>query len=146
MVKVEKVDDEHRFAPTVEDDADYTDVSDTEELAAEDDYDDFDPESESLMDRVVALKDVVPPAYRSKLTSVFSTASKGITGTLFYGGKALWIATTSSLLLGVPLALSIVSEQQLIEMEKEMKLSQSTNEVLAPGAEGGFQQPPAPAA
>ncbi|CAN6674939.1 mitochondrial import receptor subunit Tom22p [Trichomonascus vanleenenianus] len=124
-----------------ENDADYTD---TESELSEEEYDeDEDLEAESIADRIIALRDVIPPQYRSKISStaasLYDTAQTGIS----WSGKALWVTMTSALLLGVPLALSIVSEQQLTEMEKEMKLTQSTNEVLAPGAEGGFQAPPA---
>lgn len=56
-----------------------------------------------------------------------------------FGGKALWVVSTSALLLGVPWALAYAEEQQMIEMEREMKMQQQANEVLtAPGA--GAQQ------
>lgn len=45
------------------------------------------------------------------------------------GGKTLWVVSTSALLLGVPWALAWSEEQQMMEMEKEMKMQQSANEV-----------------
>lgn len=121
-----------------ENDADFTD---TDSEVSEDEFDD-DIENETLVDRLVALKDVIPPQYRSKFVSTSQSIYDSVSTGLLFGGRALWVITTSSLLLGVPLSLSIISEQQLSEMEKEMKMNQSTNELLAPGAEGGFQSPP----
>lgn len=125
----------------IENDEDY---SDTQSEVSDDDYedDDYDLENETLLERLAAFKDIVPPQYRSQIAQVTSSAYSTISSSISFGGKALWILTTSSLLLGVPLSLSILSEQQLVEMEKEMKLTQSSNEVFAPGAEQGFQQPP----
>jgi len=45
------------------------------------------------------------------------------------GGKTLWVVSTSALLLGVPWALAYAEEQQMVEMEREMKMQQSANEV-----------------
>ncbi|KAH0013523.1 hypothetical protein KCU78_g9162, partial [Aureobasidium melanogenum] len=47
-----------------------------------------------------------------------------------YGGKTLWVVSTSVLLLGVPWALAFAEEQQMAEMEREMKMQQSANELL----------------
>lgn len=117
-------------AVPAENDAEFTDTdseSSEEELDYEDDDDDI--ANETIADRIIALKDAVPPKYRYQLASAASTVSGLVTGGIAFGGKALWIITTSSLLLAVPLSLSIISEQQLVEMEREMKLTQSTNEV-----------------
>ncbi len=45
------------------------------------------------------------------------------------GGKSLWVVSTSALLLGVPWALAWMEEASVMEMEKEMKMQQSANEV-----------------
>ena len=146
MVKVTQISDEEQaFKDDVKPQENDNDFTDTESEVSDDELDDdMDFESETIVDRIIALKDIIPPQYRSQIigsaSSVYNTLSTG----LGFGGKALWVIATSSLLLGVPLSLSIVSEQQLMEMEKEMKVTQSTNEVLAPGAESGFQAPPAP--
>jgi import receptor subunit TOM22 len=143
-VTVDQNEFEAAAAGVDEKDADYTDTEDDGEDFEDDD--DFDVANETMSDRLVALKDVIPPQYRSQLVAGFNGARSLLSSTFSVGGKALWVITTSSLLLGVPLSLSIISEQQLIEMEKEMKLSQSANDVLAPGAEGGFQSPAQPGA
>lgn len=84
---------------------------------------------ESLAERLAALKDMVPPQQRKFLSNTFSTASSWITSSLRFSGKTLWVVSTSALLLGVPWALAFAEEQQLAEMEREMKMQQSANEV-----------------
>jgi import receptor subunit TOM22 len=84
---------------------------------------------ETFADRLVALKDIVPPTYRKHLSNTLSTTSSWVQTTLNYGGKTLWVVSTSVLLLGVPWALAFAEEQQMAEMEREMKMQQSANEV-----------------
>lgn len=141
MVKVTPVNEnekqyaDERAAAAAADDEDY---SDTESELSDAESDDEDVEDETFTDRLVALRDIVPPQYRSKLASSASSTYNWITSGFTYGAKAAWVVTTSGLLLAVPLALSIVSEQQLMEMEKDVKMAQSANDVMAPGAESGF--------
>lgn len=118
----------------------YSDVGSDDEDVEEDEDDDFDID-ETIYERVVALKDIVPPQHRvfaaKAASSIYDWASAGF----LFGGKAIYIATSSALLLGVPLALSIMSEQQLNEMEAEMKLSQGSNDIVAPGAASALAPP-----
>jgi import receptor subunit TOM22 len=79
---------------------------------------------ESLYERLTALRDIVPPSTRHSIAStVSSTAS-------FFkkGGKILgnivWIVTTSALLVGLPLALSLEDEAKIVAQEKEMLAQQ----------------------
>ncbi|ODV97406.1 hypothetical protein PACTADRAFT_49124, partial [Pachysolen tannophilus NRRL Y-2460] len=111
----------------------------------EDDYDEDDLANETIYDRVVALKEIIPPQHRLRFTSASSSVISATGLLLSKTGSLLWALTSSALLLGVPLSLSILSEQQLIEMEKEMKLQQSSQEVLAPGSDTAFQKPEQPA-
>lgn len=124
MVKVELVNDD---APVPDQNQGFDVSSDDEDL------DDFDV-NESLTERIVALKDVVPPNYRAVVASAFSDACAFAQSTVKFGGKSLWVLTSSAMLLGVPLSLCTLAEQQLVEMEKGMQLG-DTNDVLAPGAE-----------
>lgn len=123
------------------------DDDEEEDDSSDDDEDEYDDEedilNETIGDRIIALKAIVPPKYRYQAQEVGSSVASVVKSVFSFSSSALWVITTSSLLLGVPLTLSVISEQQLMEMEKEMKLTQSTNEVLAPGAESGFQQAPA---
>lgn len=100
---------------------------------ADDDLDD-----ESLYDRISALKDIVPAHTRRQLSSTANSAYSYLATGATWGGKALWIVSTSALLLGVPWALAYAEEQQMIEMEREMKMQQQAGAMLGgQGAEGG---------
>ncbi|EEQ47052.1 hypothetical protein CAWG_05607 [Candida albicans WO-1] len=104
----------------------------------ESDLDDFDFENETLLERIVALKDIVPPEQRESIYNLSSTIGDLFKSSVQNGGKFLWTLTSSSLLLGVPLALAILSETQLQEMERGMSLEKSAQDVLAPGSEAAF--------
>lgn len=81
------------------------------------DEDDFDI-NESLSDRLLALKDAIPPQYRNQIVKSIQTANKNVRSVCSWGGKGLWALTSTSLLLGIPLSLCILSEQQISEMAK----------------------------
>ncbi|KAL2357515.1 mitochondrial outer membrane translocase complex, subunit Tom22 [Cryomyces antarcticus] len=131
MVKLEEVPDEEldrpQAGPELEDDWD----TDTDSDISEDSSDEI--PDESLTDRIAALRDVIPPQQRRFLSSTFSSASSWFKTGLGWGGKTLWVVSTSALLLGVPWALAFAEEQQMVEMEREMKMQQSANELLTPG-------------
>ena len=95
---------------------------------------------ESLADRLAALKDIIPPVQRARLSSTASAAFSYLRSGLLFGGKTLWVVSTSALLIGVPWALAFAEEQQMVEMEKEMKMQQSANDVLTPGATSALSQ------
>jgi import receptor subunit TOM22 len=59
------------------------------------------------------------------------TTAGWIKSGLLFGGKTLWVVSTSALLLGVPWALAFAEEQQMVEMEKEMKMRDMGGEVCA---------------
>ncbi|KAH3901378.1 Tom22p SCDLUD_002870 [Saccharomycodes ludwigii] len=106
------------------------------------DYDDFD-ENETLFERIVALKDIVPPKQRNAVCNAFSTTVNIAKSIFSKGGSLTWTIATSALLLGVPLSLTILAEQQLIEMEKTFDLQSNANDLLGSAP----QQPvPSPAA
>ncbi|KAF1983168.1 mitochondrial import translocase, subunit Tom22 [Aulographum hederae CBS 113979] len=138
MVKLEEVADEEftRDQPGPVDDAegdwDTDSESDTSSLAS-------DNLDETLLDRLTALKDIVPASTRRSLSSVgANTYAYGATGASWLG-KALWVVSTSALLMGVPWALAYAEEQQMVEMEREMKAQQQASEML--GGTGASQQP-----
>lgn len=76
---------------------------------------------------------MVSPRNRRLLSSTFSAASAWVRAGAVFGGKALWVVSTSALLLGVPWALAYAEEQQMVEMEREMKQQQIANEVSGAG-------------
>ncbi|KAI9798265.1 MAG: hypothetical protein M1825_005398 [Sarcosagium campestre] len=137
MVKLQEVEDEHFANPQpgpVEDedsDGDYTDTdSSLSTTSGPSSY----PPDETLLDRLVALRDIIPPKQRVQISSGFSTAKSWLTSGLTFGGKTIWVVSTGALLIGVPFALAFTEEAQMQEMEREMKAQQSANEVLTPGA------------
>lgn len=75
---------------------------------------------ESFFDRVVALKDIVSPTTRHNIsTRVAQTASVVKRGGKLIG-NIIWVLTTSTLLIGLPLALIIEDESKAEAQEKEM--------------------------
>jgi len=143
MVKLEELEDEHfvhRPATTkddallADDDEDYTDtdseISDSSDLdsGAVGVVDD-----ETLVDRLVALKDIIPPKTRAKIVSVSSAVVSATGSTITFGGKGLWVLATSVLLLGIPYALALGEEQAAMEEERQRGMMQE-------GAQGMIQQ------
>lgn len=123
MVKLEEVSAEQYEQVEVlsEEEEDYSDFSDDE--------DDFDDEDESILDRITALKDIVPLKHRTRISNSVSTlTSWGKTGATFVG-KSAWVITTSMFLLVLPLALEIEKEQALVAYEKEAMQQQGTQQV-----------------
>jgi len=104
------------------------------ETDSDDDFDDdFDPD-ETFSERIHALKDIFPPQLRSSVVTGANALQSGCKGLVHKCGMSLWYLTTTALLLGAPLALSILHETQLSELEKEMNMQQSSSDILAPGA------------
>lgn len=93
-----------------------------------DDEDDI-ADDETLADRLLALRDIIPPTTRSYIAGKVDTTTGWIKSGLLFSGKTLWVVSTSALLLGVPWALAFAEEQQMVEMEKEMKMRESGQDV-----------------
>ncbi|PNS19195.1 hypothetical protein CAC42_2372 [Sphaceloma murrayae] len=135
MVKLEEVLDEafREDQPGPRDDEDWdTDSDESVVSSASSDID----EDESLFDRIVALKDIVPPTTRKSLASTFESASSFVKSGISIGGKTLWVVSTSVLLVGVPWALALAEEQQMEMMEREMKAQERAGEMLTQPAGG----------
>lgn len=93
---------------------------------------------ESIAERINALKDIVPPQTRAKLSNIasktYSTTSKAV----LFGGKGLWVGVTSLLLLGLPYFLAFAEEQMVLEDERQRQLmSEGASGLLNAGQEGG---------
>jgi mitochondrial import receptor subunit TOM22 len=75
---------------------------------------------ESFFDRVVALKDMVPPTTRHHIFTTFAhTASYVKRGSKIIG-NIVWVVTTSALLVALPLSLILEDENKVMAQEKEM--------------------------
>ncbi|KZT09352.1 uncharacterized protein LAESUDRAFT_696104 [Laetiporus sulphureus 93-53] len=86
---------------------------------------------ESLYERIVALVDIVPPSTRHKINSRVSKAAGFVKGTGKLVGNLVWIVTTSALLIGLPLALSLEDEAKIVQQEKEMLAQQQGAQHMA---------------
>ena len=80
---------------------------------------DYDPSKETLAERIAALKDMVSPTTRQHIASAAEATTGWVKWSLFKAGNVAWIATTSALLVGLPLLLSIEGEAALVQQEKE---------------------------
>lgn len=170
MVKLQEVEDEHftedQPAPSAkaalpkdvlladEDDDDMaysdtdssiTDGSGAVALASGNDADDGDDEGravedETLLDRFYALRDMIPPRRRAALSSSVVTGRDWVRAGLRVGGKTLWVVSTSVMMVGMTYALAFADEAQAVEAEKEMRMQQAANEILAPGATSVINQ------
>ncbi|XMA15364.1 hypothetical protein WAI453_008155 [Rhynchosporium graminicola] len=130
MVELVEVEDESfetkQTGPSDEDDY-YTDTD--SEISSDDEENVAD--EETFADRLLALRDIVPPTTRSYIAAKVETATSWVKSGLSFSGKGLWVISTSALLLGVPFALAYAEEQQFIEMEKEMKMREAGEGLLS---------------
>lgn len=140
MVQLTEVVDEHFQEGQVgpEDDDDFTDTD--SEISTDEDYD---PSNETLADRLYALRDIVSPQTRSNISGAVESTSNAVRSVLSFSGKTLWVLSSSALLLGVPWALAWAEEQQVMEMEKEMRMREMGSELLTAGAPGSSGSPTA---
>ncbi|KAI0976118.1 mitochondrial outer membrane translocase complex, subunit Tom22 [Xylaria arbuscula] len=132
MVQLQEIVDEHFQEGQVgpeEDDADFTDTD--SEISEESEYD---PTDETFAERLYALRDIVPPHTRGYISNTISTAGNAVKSVLSFSGKSLWVISSSALLLGIPWALAWAEEQQVLEMEKEMKMREMGGDLLTAGA------------
>ncbi|KAL0640009.1 mitochondrial import receptor subunit Tom22 [Maublancomyces gigas] len=138
MVKIHEVEDEHftdvKPGANFTDDADDDDYTDTDSEISDEEEADEDLE-ESLFDRIVALKDMIPLKQRTYFSNGISRSYRWISRGLSFSGQSLWIVTTSVMVLGVPYAVALQGDQQMAEMEKEYNMQQFTTESLTPGAQ-----------
>lgn len=85
---------------------------------------------ETLYERLAALKDIIPASTRRSIHAKYETVSAWTKSGLLFGGKTLWVVSTSALLLGVPWALAYSEEQMIVEQERaEMMQQRAQNEV-----------------
>ncbi|MCJ1476716.1 mitochondrial import receptor protein [Lambiella insularis] len=129
MVQLEEVEDEEldRVQVGEKDFNDDDEFTDTDSEISDDDIPAL--PSETLTDRVLALRDMVPPSARRRLANTYDTVKSWSWSGLMLSGKTMWVVSTSALLLGVPFALALVEEQQMAEMEKEQRMREMGNEV-----------------
>ena len=82
------------------------------------------PVDESILDRISALKDIVPPSTRHSIASKVSKTASFFKRTTKIAGNVIWVVTTSALLIGLPLALILEDEAKVVAQENEMLAQQ----------------------
>jgi mitochondrial import receptor subunit TOM22 len=86
--------------------------------------------NETLVDRLYALRDMVPPNTRNWLyhssTTTVSTVRKGV----WWAGRAFWATTATVLLVTVPFMILQMDDMQQTAMEQEMRMREMGAEVL----------------
>ncbi|KAK0753439.1 mitochondrial outer membrane translocase complex, subunit Tom22 [Schizothecium vesticola] len=139
MVQLTEVEDEHfQHAKSMafEDDEDFSDTD--SEISTDSNYD---PLSESLADRLSALRDIVPPTTRAWVGDKVDACTSAVKATLLFAGRAAWAVSVSALLVGVPFALAYGEDQNLMAMEQEERMRQMGSELLtANSGEGGTKE------
>ena len=112
-----------------------TDPSPDSEISESSDIATLAPE-ETLLDRISALKDIVPPKTRARISAATSSVVNATSTGITYGGKGIWVIATSVLLLGIPYALALGEEQQLMEEERQRGLMQEGAAGMMEGGQG----------
>ncbi|KAJ2492432.1 mitochondrial import receptor subunit Tom22 [Coemansia sp. RSA 2050] len=136
MVKLVEIEDDAVF----DDDSQYTtDEDENESIASlsdkeeesDSDFEEDDDFEETFLERVQALKDIIPIEKRRAISSAFSNISYWGTFGIHLAGKLGWVFTTSALLVVFPLALETDRDKMMQQWESEQ----------AGGIPGGQQQP-----
>jgi import receptor subunit TOM22 len=93
---------------------------------------DLEPE-ESVLDRLAALVDIVPPTTRHAISQRVSKTASWIK----WGGKRaggfVWVVTTSALLVALPLALVLEDEAKIVAQEREFLEQQQGQQQVSLG-------------
>lgn len=77
--------------------------------------------SESFLDRIIALKGIVPYSFRRRATRIFASTRTFVAQSTAYLGNAAWIFTTSMILIGLPVLYAYDRERSMIEYEREQQ-------------------------
>ena len=96
----------------------------------------FDPSSESIVERISALRQIVPASTRYWVSKRAQTAWEAGRTVAVYGGRLVWMASATAMLFGVPYGLCYLEEQQLKAMEQEQMQKMAGDEMLTGGGEG----------
>jgi mitochondrial import receptor subunit TOM22 len=131
MVEFEEIKDEHYETNDVfEDDEGDSEGEYSDASSEADQEDDTSIQNETIIERIAALKDIIPAYQRDIVARAISkTYSYGYMAT-FIGGKALYIIITSILMVGVPFALSVEEDRMILEQERQMQVNQGMSEVF----------------
>ncbi|TIA71788.1 hypothetical protein E3P92_02385 [Wallemia ichthyophaga] len=122
----------------------YTDEEISEDSDVEQEVDaeeEFDPSQETYFERFSALKDIIPLETRNSILSKVTTTFNFTRSSSKVLGNLVWVVTTSSLLVGLPLALAIEDESRISMEEKSLMAQQSgAQQMLSPEGDNKQQQ------
>ena len=96
-----------------ENDDDYEELDDH----VVDELEDLDIEDESILERLAALVDIVPPVARAHLSNAVSSGINNTFGALRTIGSGVWVLVTGAFLVAVPVAFELEREQAIIQQE-----------------------------
>ncbi|KAL8661852.1 MAG: hypothetical protein Q9202_005210 [Teloschistes flavicans] len=150
MVHLEEVEDQDlaRQQPGPFEEDDEGDFTDTDSSLSSDDDNDLPSSlapSETALDRIYALKDIIPPATRRTIGTGLSNTFSAFKSISLFSGKSLYILSTGGLMVVLPYMMALIEEQQIVEMEREQKAREMGSEIIAPGAGLGAGPPGAKA-
>lgn len=86
-------------------------------------------EKESVLDRLSALVDIIPPRTRHSISTSLSQGTSFLKSGGRFVGNAVWIVTTSALLVALPLALVLEDEAKIVQQEREIMAQQQGQQV-----------------
>ncbi|KAF5369553.1 hypothetical protein D9758_002552 [Tetrapyrgos nigripes] len=136
MVKVEIVDEKEANSPYASPSPSRTNSSESLSSVESDVSAD-----ESLFERLTALVDIVPPTTRQNIYSKVSSTASFLKTSGKVVGNIVWVVTTSALLVGLPLAVSLEDEAKVVQQEKEMQEQQAgAQQMMAPSMYGAPAQ------
>ncbi|KAI9164620.1 mitochondrial import receptor subunit Tom22 [Blastocladiella emersonii ATCC 22665] len=112
-------------------DADY--VSTDYESDAESEYSVTD---ESLLDRVAALRDIVPPELRYAVADKAAALAGFGKATAFFLGRAAWVLSTTAIVMVAPLVFEMEKDNHMELLEREQMMREQSSKQLMGGAPG----------
>jgi len=138
MVLVEEVPEEVLLREGERDSDFETDSNASDVSSVFSDDDDFIAD-ETVYERIVALKDIVPPQTRTKLHARVSSTKNWALWGIFSAGSVAWWVSTSALLVGLPLALAIEDEMKIVQQERELQMQTAGQQQVRRAREGCSQ-------
>jgi mitochondrial import receptor subunit TOM22 len=85
------------------------------------DYDSEFLEQESVLERLAALVDIIPPTVRQRVSNAFSSTLSLGYGTGKMVGSGLWILCTAGLLVMLPISLELERDAMAIQQEFQQR-------------------------
>jgi len=95
-----------------------SDEEEEEEYTSSDEESDID-DDEEFLSRIIALKDIVPPETRARISNTASSLFSKSFSLLKTIGNSAWVLVTAAIILALPVVLEIEREQSAIHQENQ---------------------------